>query len=62
MIGAVVSEPVGGRLPLQPPDAVQAVAFCDDHVNVAVPPLTTAVALAVNVTLGGGGDGATEIA
>ena len=40
--------------PLQPPEAVQAVAFCELHVKVAMPPLDTAAGEAVNVTVGAG--------
>lgn len=42
-------------LPDQPPDAVQAVAFVDDHVNVEVPFTPTTVGVAVSVTVGGTG-------
>lgn len=39
-------------VPLQPPDAVQLVAFVDDHVSVALSPESTALALDVRLTLG----------
>jgi len=56
---AVVSVPVlwlpaVALAPLQPPEAVHAVAFVDDHVNVLLPPLATDVGDAVNVTVGAG--------
>jgi hypothetical protein len=44
------------RLPDQPPEAVQAVAFVDDQVRVELPPLATEVGPALSSTLGGGAD------
>ena len=41
-------------VPLQPPDAVQDVAFVDDQVNVLLPPLATEVGDADNETVGAG--------
>ena len=41
-------------MPLQPPEAVQDVAFVEDQVNVEVPPLATVLGLAVRVTVGAG--------
>lgn len=41
--------PLTGSVPAHPPVAVHAVAFVDDHVNVALPPLATVVGAAVNV-------------
>jgi hypothetical protein len=38
-----------GSAPAHPPEAVHAVAFVDDHVNVALPPLAMVVGVAVNV-------------
>jgi hypothetical protein len=43
------------RFPVQPPDAVQAVAFVDDQVSWVLPPLATLVGLAFNVTVGADG-------
>jgi hypothetical protein len=40
--------------PDQPPEAVQLVAFVEDHVRVEVPLLATLVGLADNVTVGAG--------
>ena len=51
----VDSEPAVGRLPFQPPDAVQEVASVDDHVSSELSPMFTVVGLAVNVIVGGGG-------
>jgi hypothetical protein len=45
-------------LPLQPPEAVQEVAFVEDHVSCVLPPLATLVGLALSVTVGAGGGGA----
>jgi hypothetical protein len=42
--------------PLQPPDAVQAVAWVEDQLNVELPPLATLAALALSETLGGAAD------
>jgi len=44
-------EPLVALLPDQPPDAVQAVALTDDHVNVELPPLATVLGLAAMLTL-----------
>ena len=40
--------------PLQPPVAVQLVAFVDDHASVVDPPLATEGGVAVNDTVGTG--------
>ena len=45
-------DPLIGRLPDQPPDAVQTVALVEDHINVELPPLETLVGLALSATLG----------
>jgi hypothetical protein len=50
----VVWEPAVGSEPLQPPEAVQAVALVDDQVNADVAPLFTVVGFAVSVTAGAG--------
>jgi hypothetical protein len=42
--------PLSGTAPLQPPDAVQLVAFAAFQVKVELPPLPTVVGEAVNVT------------
>ncbi|MFN3565352.1 MAG: hypothetical protein ACK4V1_05120 [Burkholderiaceae bacterium] len=47
-----VSLPDAGLVPLQPPLAVQKVAFVLDQVSVVVPPAATAVALAARLTVG----------
>jgi hypothetical protein len=44
----VVSEP------LQPPEAIQLVAFVETHVTVALPPDCTFAGVTVNVTVGAG--------
>ena len=46
--------PLVATAPLQPPDAVQAVAFAEVHVNVDIPPLATVVGDAASVTVGAG--------
>jgi hypothetical protein len=50
----VVCEPAVVSEPLQPPDAVQAVALVDDQVNADVAPLLTVPGFAVRVTEGAG--------
>jgi hypothetical protein len=47
-------------VPLQPPDAVQDVAFVEVHVKVLLPPLLTVVGAADNVTVGTGVELVTE--
>lgn len=51
----LASEPLRGRVPLQPPVAVQAVALLTDQESVVLPPLTTLLGVAVRATAGGGG-------
>lgn len=50
----VVKVPLEGSAPLQPPDAVHAVAFAELQESVAVPPVLTLIVFAFSVTLGGG--------
>ena len=50
----VVCEPAVASEPLQPPEAVQAVALVDDHVNTEVAPFAIVVGFAVSVTAGAG--------
>ena len=45
--------PLGGNAPLQPPEAVQAVAFEAFHCSVTDVPIATLVSLAFKVTDGG---------
>jgi hypothetical protein len=45
-------DPLVDMLPDQPPEAVQLVAFVEDHVKVDVPPLATLVGLALSETVG----------
>jgi len=45
-------EPLSALLPLQPPDAVQAVALVLDQVSVEAPPAFTLLGVAVSVTVG----------
>jgi hypothetical protein len=47
-------EPAVASEPLQPPEAAQAVALVDDHVNAEAAPLFTVVGFAVKVTAGAG--------
>ena len=42
-------------VPVQPPDAIQDVAFVDDHVNTDVAPLAIEDGLALKVRVGDGG-------
>jgi hypothetical protein len=52
---AVTCEPDVALVPLQPPDAVQADALVEDHVNVDVPPWATCAGFAPSETVGAGG-------
>ena len=47
-------EPLEASLPLQPPDATQAVALVEDQDNVEALPLVTVLGLALSVTVGAG--------
>lgn len=49
---AVLAVPLAPRLPLQPPEAVQPVAFVEDQVSRDVLPLAMVVGLAPSVTVG----------
>jgi len=51
----VAIEPLGDSDPLQPPEAVQDVAFVDDQFKIEPPPLATVVGFAVKATVGAGG-------
>ena len=51
--GPVLSVPLVGLLPVQPPEAVQEVALVEDQVRVDVEPMPTLVALVLIVTVGG---------
>jgi hypothetical protein len=50
----VVCEPAVAIVPLQPPEAVQAVALVDDQVSAEVAPLFTVAGFAVKATAGAG--------
>ena len=50
----VVNVPLVGWAPLQPPEAVHAVAFAELHVSVANPPGLTLIVLVFSATLGEG--------
>jgi hypothetical protein len=52
LIAALVSDPLSALEPLQPPDAVQLVAFVELHVSVVVPPGATPGGFAVSCTDG----------
>jgi hypothetical protein len=54
MIAPVEAVPLVACDPLQPPDAVHAVAFVEFHVSVVAAPLGTLVGLAVIMTVGAG--------
>lgn len=51
---AVAADPLAGLLPLQPAEAVQAVALLEDQDSIAVLPLFTVVGAAVRLTEGAG--------
>ena len=51
---SVLWEPLVALLPVQPPEAVQDVAWVEDQVRVEVAPLATVLGLAVRVTAGAG--------
>ena len=51
---AVLALPAVAFVPDHPPEAVQDVAFVEDHVSVLVPPLATDVGDADSVTVGAG--------
>jgi hypothetical protein len=53
----VACEPLIAWLPLQPPEAVQEVAFVDDQDKVELKPLATVLGLALRVTVGAGWEG-----
>ncbi len=55
MSAAVACEPLVASLPDQAPEAVQEVAFLEDHSRVELAPLATVLGLAVKLTVGGGG-------
>ena len=48
----VLVVPLVGSLPDQPPEAVQLLAFVDDQLSIADPPLLTVVGLALRLTVG----------
>lgn len=52
---ARASEPLSAFVPLQPPDAVQAVALDADQPRVVLPPFAMLLGAAVRLTEGGGG-------
>ena len=53
-------EPLVARLPDQPPEAVQEVAFVVDQLKVELPPLTMELGLAARLTVGAGVGAVTE--
>jgi len=53
--GAVDSEPLAPRTPVQPPLPVQDAAFVDDHASVEMPPGASESGLAVRISVGSGG-------
>ena len=56
LAGDTLKLPLIASVPVQPPLAVQALAFVLDQLSVALPPAVKIVAgLAVNVTVGGAG-------
>ena len=57
----LIALPLGGSLPLQPAEAVHAVAFVELHFSVVTAPLTTEAGLAVSAIVGGGVDTAVTV-
>ncbi len=55
MLGVTLWVPLPASLPVQPFDAVQAVAFVEDQVSVALLPSTMLVGATAIVTVGAGG-------
>jgi len=51
--GGVAVVPVGGIVPLQPPEAAQAMALAAFHCRLTVEPISTLLSLAFNVSDGG---------
>jgi hypothetical protein len=58
----VLALPLVGSLPDQPPDAVQLLAFVEDQLSIAEPPLATVVGLALMLTVGPAAAALTAIA
>jgi hypothetical protein len=52
LVGLTVLVPLVAKVPVHPPDAVQAVEFVDDQVKVELPPAVMLVELADNVAVG----------
>ncbi len=52
----VLALPLVGSLPDQPPEAAQLVAFAEDQLSVAAPPLLTVVGLALRLTVVAGAE------
>jgi hypothetical protein len=52
--GVDTEPPATDLFPVQPPEAVQAVALVEPHVNVELAPLATVVGFALSVTVGAG--------
>jgi hypothetical protein len=52
LVGDTAKEPLVARAPVQPPEALQAVAFLVDQLSVALPPEVIVTGVAVNVTVG----------
>lgn len=61
VVGVTEAVPDVGRLPLQAPDAVQAVALADDQESVLAAPATMADGLAPRVTVGVGAAAAATV-
>jgi hypothetical protein len=49
-------DPLASRVPLQPPEAEQLVAFVEDQLKVELEPVVMLVGFALSETLGGGAD------
>ena len=60
VMAALVSVPLVAFVPVQPPEAVQLVAFVLDQVRVTVPLLETCDTFVFSDTVGAGGAGATD--
>jgi len=52
LVGDTARDPLVARAPVQPPEALQAVAFLVDQLSVELPPELIATGVAVNATVG----------
>jgi hypothetical protein len=52
LTGPVLALPLVGSFPDHPPEALQLVAFVEDQLSIAEPPLLTLVGVALRLTVG----------